>query len=91
MEIGGEPEQLTEGLWRYTTSGAVSGRSVWYEEFRKAATLTADADTTGTPVEDVAAVAAELLLQPLADQDSWKSRYLRAARDSAAVPVPPRT
>ncbi len=83
LEIGGAPEQLTEGLWRWQVSEYVSGRSVWYEEFRKAASLSADADTTSAPVEHVAAIAAELLLQPLADQDEWRARYFRAARDSA--------
>ncbi|KKN69030.1 hypothetical protein LCGC14_0445020 [marine sediment metagenome] len=85
LEIGGAPEQLTEGLWRWQTAERVSGRSVWYEEFRKASALSADADTTSAPVEHVAAIAAELLLQPLADQDEWRARYFRAARDSAAA------
>ncbi len=85
VEIGGEPEQLTEGLWQYRAASPVSGRSVWYEEFRKAAALSADADTTGAPVEHVAAVAAELLLRPLKREEKWYGAWEEAAKDSAAV------
>jgi len=82
-EIEATVQQLGAGLWQIRVASSVAGKSVWYEEFVRASALDDDADTTTIPKEDLAAVAAELLLAPLARDPRWGSQYQLAARDAA--------
>jgi hypothetical protein len=77
--------QLTNGLWQYRTDVSLSGYSVWYEEFRTPATLSADSDTISIPKEDLAAVATELLLRPMRFDPRWAPKWAAAGQRSAEV------
>lgn len=81
----GKPEQTAGGTWRIRTDAHVSGLSLWYEEFTHPADLTSDSSTTSVPAEAVAAVAAELLLRPLALQDParWAAWWQKASQAAA--------
>ena len=81
--IGHDLEQRTAGLWVYKLHSPISGRAVFYEEFRKPAALgTTLTATAYAPVEEVAAVAAERLLRPLRAEDRWASLWSAAAQDA---------
>ncbi|KKL88445.1 hypothetical protein LCGC14_1924640, partial [marine sediment metagenome] len=63
----------------YHTHGSVSGRALFYEEYRKASALgTTLTNTTAVPKEEVAAVAAWILLEPLLEVSA--GRALRGRR-----------
>ena len=85
QQVAAEPELLTAGLWVYKTDVSLAGKSLWYDEWRRPAALTADTSTVALDKESVAAVAAEHLLQPFADRDDWRRTYARAATDAARV------
>ena len=85
QNIGHAPETRTAGLWVYRTYASVSGQSLWYEEFYKPVALSADTDTTSIPKEDVAAVAAAILLEPHRGEERWAAEYLDALRDAEIV------
>ena len=85
-EVPAELQALDAGLWRYQTEASVSGLSLWYEESVQPASLTSVTDTTQIPVEDLAAVAAELVLQPLRTWGKvWATRYDYARTRAAGV------
>ena len=85
VELGHELEQRSSGIWVYHTP-PVSGRALFYEEFRKAAALgTTLTSTTGVPVEEVAAVAAWILLEPYLDDSRWSGVARKAMRHAAVV------
>ena len=86
-EIAADIEQLDSGLFQITTHESVSGLSVWYEEYVVPSELTADSDTTTIIKEDLAAVAAQILLEPLQQDPAWQWRYRKAAKASAVVRV----
>ena len=87
VSLGHEPpEQLPSGLWAYHTHGPVSGRALFYEEYRKATALgTTLTNTTSVPKEEVAAVAAWILLEPLLEESRWSGFARKAMRNAAAV------
>ena len=85
QNIGHDLETRTAGLWVYRTYASVSGQSLWYEEFYKPSTLDSDTATTSIPKEDVAAVAATILLEPYKGEKRWAAVYLDALRDSERV------
>ncbi len=85
-EVAHTLERRTEGLWVYKTAQNLSGRSVWYEEWRRPAALTDDSTlTVSLDKEEVAAVAAEHLLKTsgLRGKDDWSDVYEQAAIDAA--------
>lgn len=84
-EIAADIEQVDSGLFQITTHRSVSGKSVWYEEYVVPSELTADTDTTTIIKEDLAAVAAQILLEPLQQDPAWQWRYRKAAKASAVV------
>ncbi len=86
VELGHDLEQRENGLWVYHTLAPVSGRALFYEEFRKASALgTTLGSTTGVPKEEVAAVAAWILLEPLLDDSRWSGFARKAMRNAAKV------
>ncbi|KKM15753.1 hypothetical protein LCGC14_1692820 [marine sediment metagenome] len=85
VELGHELEQRPSGLWVYHTA-PVSGRALFYEEFRKAAALgTTLTNSTGIPKEELAAVAAWILLEPLLADSRWSGFARKAMGDAALV------
>lgn len=86
VPVGHDLEQRENGIWVYRTKARISGRALFYEEFRKAAALgTTLTNTTGVPKEEVAAVAAWILLEPLLEDSSWSGFARKAMRNAATV------
>ncbi len=83
-KLGHGLEPRTAGLWVYRTYGSVSG-SLWYEEFRKPSSLDSDTDATFIPKEDLAPIAAEILLKPYRNEERWTNLYLLALQDAEEV------
>lgn len=95
-EVPREAIQSDAGIWQLFLRHTYGGYSLWYEEFTQphivhdtssSTTLTMDhdADTTYIPVEELAGVAAYLLLEPLQDDERWARPFLKAARVAAKV------
>ena len=84
-EVSAEAQQLDAGMWQIRCKDSVSGYSVWYEEYVQPIAMNADTDATGLPKEHLGAIATELLLRPLQSDKFWGPKYLRAAKDAAAV------
>lgn len=81
-----EVVQVGNGIWQYQTKQSLAGYSVWYEEFVTPGSLDSDTDTTSVPKEDLAPVAAEILLRPLRGRSAeWAARYEVAAKDAAVA------
>lgn len=84
-EIPAERVQVDSGIWQYHTDVNLAGVSVWYEEYIEPVALTADSDTTNVNKHELAAVAAELVLRPLARSKKWQDRYAAAVSMAASV------
>ncbi|KKN05888.1 hypothetical protein LCGC14_1082820 [marine sediment metagenome] len=86
VEIGHDLEQRPSGIWVYHTDAPISGRALFYEEFRKAAALgTTLTNSTGVPKEEIAAIAAWILLEPLLSDTRWSGFARKAMGDAALV------
>lgn len=84
-EIPAKPQQVPGGLWELHTERGCRN-SLWYEAFLTPAELTAVTSTTTIPAQDLAAVAAEMVLRPLSSQSrEWAERYEYAAQSAAGV------
>lgn len=81
-EVPSRRKSVGNGLWRYTHERQVSG-SLWYEEFVTLTPLSAMTDTVPIPADDLAAVAAEMLLATVRNTSAeWGGKW-QLAKDSA--------
>lgn len=85
VEIGHELELRDAGIWVYRTHAPVSGRALFYEEFSKRGALSSDTDTSNAPKEEVAPVAAWLMLEQKANTEAWRMPFLKAQKQAAIV------
>ena len=85
VEIGHDLQLLDAGIWEYRTHAPISGRALFYEEFSKRGALSSDTDVSSAPKEEVAAVAAWLMLEQKADTETWRMPYLKAQKQAAIV------
>lgn len=70
------------------SGGRLGGLSLWYEEFRRRGALTSDSSTTSVPKEELAAVAAAIVLEPLRDKERWETAWSKASRDAEGMLAP---
>jgi hypothetical protein len=84
-EIPAEPVQLDSALWQYHVDVNLSGKSVWYEEYVKPVAFSSDTSTTNVNERELAAIAAERVLRPLARSKIWRDRYAFAASAAATA------
>ncbi|KKL87924.1 hypothetical protein LCGC14_1929860 [marine sediment metagenome] len=84
-DIPAEPVQLDSGLWQYHADVDLSGKSVWYEEYVEPVAFSSDSSTTTINKRELAAIAAERVLRPLARSKIWRDRYAFAASAAATA------
>ena len=84
-ELDATPVKVDQNMWDLHLDGPHAGQALFYEEFYEPASLTAVTDTTTIDAEELAAVAAEILLGPMRSERRWALQYDKAAHAAAGA------